>query len=90
MRLLLLLVRISVVSRRSLAAIVAYAIVLGILYATPGPLAEVFVPTSAALVVITAWLVVSGLSLDPAGCTCSPRQPAVRCVCTCCARRALR
>ena len=60
--LLALLTRLVVVSRRSIAAIVAYAAMLGVLYADPGPLADAYVPTSAALVVITAWLVVAGVS----------------------------
>jgi hypothetical protein len=61
-RLLWLLIRLVIMSRRSIAALVGYVAVLGVLYAQPGPLPEAYVPTSAALVVITAWLVVAGVS----------------------------
>ena len=57
-----LLIRLVVVGRRTIAALVAYVVVLAVLYAAPGPLAEAYVPTSAALVVITAWLVVAGVA----------------------------
>jgi hypothetical protein len=54
--------RLVVFSRRSIAALFAYVAIVAVLYAEPGPLAEAYVPTSAALVVITAWLVVAGVS----------------------------
>lgn len=60
--LLWLLIRLVIMSRRSIPTLVGYVAVLGVLYAQPGPLPEAYVPTSAALVLITAWLVIAGIS----------------------------
>lgn len=59
-----LLVRLLIASRRILAGWVVYLAGLGVLYAVPGPLDELYVATSAALVAVTIWLVISGFVSD--------------------------
>lgn len=60
-----LLLRLLVVRRRSMAAWAVYLSALAVLNAGPtGPVPEAYGPTSALLVPVTAWLVMSGMLHD--------------------------
>lgn len=64
MSLLGLLLRLMVVTRRTLAGWVVYIAGLAVLYVAPGPLDDLYVATSVALVAVTTWVVVGGFVLD--------------------------
>lgn len=59
-----LLLRLMVITRRTLAGWVVYAAGLAVLYVAPGPLDDLYVATSVGLVAVTTWLVVGGFVLD--------------------------